>query len=88
MTGATACLGSRLRDGGFADEPLRTPADQMPVNSSALFALGTREWVDSMEKHRLLDDVLGYLNQVACKVGWVPISEELAGMAEHREDDL
>jgi hypothetical protein len=60
----------------------------MPVNSSALFALGTREWVEYMEKHQLFDDLLGYLNQVAYKVGWVPISEELAGIAERRGDDL
>lgn len=83
-TGAAVGLGSRLRDGGFADEQLTTAAGQMPIDSSALFALGTREWVEYMDKHRWLDDLLNYLNQVAYKVGWIPVSEQLAGLAaEH-----
>jgi uncharacterized membrane protein len=83
-TGAAVGLGSHLRDAGFADEQLTSAADRMPVNSSALFAVGTREWVEYMDKHRWLDDLLGYLNQMAYKVGWVPISEQLAGIAAER----
>jgi uncharacterized membrane protein len=80
--GATVGLGSELHDAGFEDDEPRAAIDRMPAHSSALFALATREWVDYMNKHMWLDDLLGYLNQDAYKVGWIPVSEKLVEALE------
>jgi uncharacterized membrane protein len=83
--GTASAVGSRLRDAGFDDDQLSDAAARMPPNSSALFALGTRAWVDYMNEHLLLDDLLTYLNQVAYQVGWIPVSETLADALARRD---
>jgi uncharacterized membrane protein len=75
--GAAMGLGSRLHDAGFEDAGLQTAAEQMPANSSALFAVATRDWVDYMTAHQELDDVMRYLNSEAYTVGSIPVSQRL-----------
>jgi uncharacterized membrane protein len=61
-------FGGRLHDAGFEDNQIRAVGEQMPPSSSALIALVTHHWAD---------DVIRYLNQIASKVGWVVVSEQM-----------
>jgi uncharacterized membrane protein len=66
-------FGGRLHDAGFEDNELRSAAEAMPPNSSALITLVTHEW---------LDEVVQFLNTLAYKVGWTAISEKVGTMME------
>jgi uncharacterized membrane protein len=85
--GAAMGLGSRLHDAGFEDAQLRTAAEQMPANSSALFAVATRDWVEYMATHQELDDVMRYLNSVAYTVGSIPVSQQLSDAITGHDSD-
>ena len=61
-------FGGRLHDAGFEDDQIRTVADQMPPNSSALIALVTHQWAD---------DLVRFLGETANKVGWMVITEQM-----------
>lgn len=62
-------LGAQMRDAGFEDNVIRAVANEMPANSSLLLSLVTHEWAD---------DVVQFLNDLAYKVGWIEITQQMA----------
>jgi uncharacterized membrane protein len=87
VLGTTAGPASQVHDAGFPDQPLQTAAVQMPPQSSALFALASRDWVEYMSSHQALHNVARYLESVASAWGTLPISEQLAEVLRWRSSD-
>jgi uncharacterized membrane protein len=63
-------LGAQVRDAGFEDNAIRAIANEMPANSSLLLALVTHKWADELVR---------FLDELAYKVGWIEVTEQVAG---------
>jgi uncharacterized membrane protein len=66
---AVGGLGAQMRDAGFEDNALRAVANELPAGSSLLLALVTHKWAD---------DLVRALDQLAYKVGWIEVSQQMA----------